>query len=448
MDRDTNVVLPTFYDLRRHGTDKKSILESVVKLSLSAVKSEPQPENHLLPLGKYVLLDPRPWYREVDASPLNTRAWCYQERLLSSRILHFCKTRIFFECLDSKCSEDHPHGIEKDIFIQDVKVNSPRGRMLKLKEYGESDVAKLAHSIWAATASQYSERTFTFVSDRLVAVSSIAQRYRDLMSLQKRSTERPIECHREDQKLPDYFMGIWLCNEYAVNNLCWGTRPSLGSRPAELQAIAPSWSFGSVTSEVLFGVVQGAGSSIDEATELASIMKVDADLKDGHSFENAMWTGLLNPGGGALWLEGHLLPVTLSTAVIEEAAVSDDPRSVLTSAGTWDNHPVLVVDNEARKWGWQADALRTGSSEDNHSWSGQYFAMPLCAMPSQKQIYGIILEWVDQGDGCYRRVGSFNWDSGFDTAMQQCTARVELEGLEPKFYESQAKNGRVKVKII
>lgn len=48
----------------------------------------------------------------VDAAPWNTRAWTYQERLLSTKRLYFCKDQLFFDCQHGQYREDmliEPH---------------------------------------------------------------------------------------------------------------------------------------------------------------------------------------------------------------------------------------------------------------------------------------------------------------------------------------------------
>lgn len=50
-----------------------------------------------------VLRPPEIWIR---ASKWNTRAWTFQERLLSKRCLFFTEGRVYFQCLSTGMSED------------------------------------------------------------------------------------------------------------------------------------------------------------------------------------------------------------------------------------------------------------------------------------------------------------------------------------------------------
>jgi hypothetical protein len=38
--------------------------------------------------------------RQADKCPLLARAWSYQERVLSSRVLHFCTEELFQNCME------------------------------------------------------------------------------------------------------------------------------------------------------------------------------------------------------------------------------------------------------------------------------------------------------------------------------------------------------------
>ncbi|KAK4107505.1 HET-domain-containing protein [Canariomyces notabilis] len=61
--------------------------------------------------------------RGVDRSPLNKRAWVFQERLLSHRILHFGDDMLFWECRQRVASELDQDGYVYRRFPQDFKDN-------------------------------------------------------------------------------------------------------------------------------------------------------------------------------------------------------------------------------------------------------------------------------------------------------------------------------------
>ncbi|KAK4445673.1 heterokaryon incompatibility protein-domain-containing protein [Podospora aff. communis PSN243] len=57
--------------------------------------------------------------RRVESAPLTRRAWVFQERLLSRRILHFCADTVLFECNTLQASEVNPEGAayEKEPYV-------------------------------------------------------------------------------------------------------------------------------------------------------------------------------------------------------------------------------------------------------------------------------------------------------------------------------------------
>lgn len=61
--------------------------------------------------------------RSVDRSPLNSRAWVQQERLLSRRILHFGAEMIYWECSRRSASELNPNGYVYKRYPDDFKDN-------------------------------------------------------------------------------------------------------------------------------------------------------------------------------------------------------------------------------------------------------------------------------------------------------------------------------------
>jgi hypothetical protein len=91
-----------------------------------------------------------------DHAPLFQRAWAFQERLLSQRILHFLKTEIVFECEESLWCECG----EKDSY-----------------EDSNYDKEVYRSSTWEELVEQYVSRSLTYPTDMLPAISAIARDY-------------------------------------------------------------------------------------------------------------------------------------------------------------------------------------------------------------------------------------------------------------------------------
>ncbi|KFY40316.1 hypothetical protein V494_03573 [Pseudogymnoascus sp. VKM F-4513 (FW-928)] len=102
---------------------------------------------------------PSKFYNSVVRSPLGDRAWAVQERLLSPRTLHFSKTDLFWECRHRDASESFPEGSpafeHQHMFHRDRKPIS---------------------EIWHTIIKLYTGSKLSFPSDKLVAISGLAQR--------------------------------------------------------------------------------------------------------------------------------------------------------------------------------------------------------------------------------------------------------------------------------
>jgi hypothetical protein len=65
----------------------------------------------------------------VENAPVMKRGWAFQERILASRVLHFCDWLNFFECNTMRASEYHPDGLhypEKRHLRADGTLRTPR----------------------------------------------------------------------------------------------------------------------------------------------------------------------------------------------------------------------------------------------------------------------------------------------------------------------------------
>ncbi|TID20078.1 HET-domain-containing protein [Venturia nashicola] len=137
---------------------------------------------HILEMDGLVLANRLPSAQKlVDESVWNSRAWTYQERLLSRRILFLTDRQTFFTCLQMQCCEDtvteysvsHPEpgfetvssiDDEKDEYLQFHTAISPL-------EYPHDDMTELQK--YAHHVTEYSRRSLSFESDVLNAFQGV-----------------------------------------------------------------------------------------------------------------------------------------------------------------------------------------------------------------------------------------------------------------------------------
>jgi hypothetical protein len=162
------------------------------------------------------------WRDRLERAPLNARAWVFHERVLSSRILHFSHSQLFWECQEKGACEAFPYGMEGRIHdtISCKKLVSGR----ELVGYG-SEADFMMQEYWDYVVIQYSKTCATFSKDRLIAVSGIA-----------------LEFHRLVRSA--YYASLW---EYHLP-ICLLWSPGTGSRFKDY--VAPSWSWASFNGNV------------------------------------------------------------------------------------------------------------------------------------------------------------------------------------------------------
>lgn len=155
----------------------------------------------------------------LEKSSLYSRGWTFQERVLSLRTVHFGK-QLYWECCSLRASTTFPSSV-------DYPCNFVDDSVLKFKQLslnpGE-DVAGTLHRTWCSVVRDYSKRDFTEPSDRLIALSGVAKRLRQVYSLS------------EDE----YLYGLW--KPCLPEQLLWGIETDQRFDTKQTNA-GPSWSW-------------------------------------------------------------------------------------------------------------------------------------------------------------------------------------------------------------
>lgn len=141
------------------------------------------------------------WEARVNDSPLASRGWIFQEQLLSSANIHFGDHEVLFECLEMRASEslgsdkdyqsfsrwDHPFFKER----LPIPAAIDGGPVSSVESYGSAydyheglraPGNSNKHEAWHGLLRQYTTLQLTVSSDRLVALSGVAQYFKSLAS--------------------------------------------------------------------------------------------------------------------------------------------------------------------------------------------------------------------------------------------------------------------------
>lgn len=149
-------------------------------------------------------------YRESTADTyLATRAWAFQEKLLSPRTIYFGDSGLFWECRHHISSESVPEGFP-----------GLPSRQLVVDEDKPLD--------WRGIVEQYSQANLTYGSDRLPALSGVAARQQQVTG---------------DQ----YLAGMW--RESLITQLPWKLVGAKSRRP---DWRAPTWSWASIDGQARY----------------------------------------------------------------------------------------------------------------------------------------------------------------------------------------------------
>ncbi|KKZ66851.1 hypothetical protein EMCG_07456 [[Emmonsia] crescens] len=170
--------------------------------------------------------------------PLLTRGWVYQERMLSTRILHFSRYELFFECRSSifcECDDIEFNGSSPETPIALFKIEHAEALHDYTSSWAEQFQGAIRYqgaSLWRTMVGCYTALLLTKSKDRLPAISGIA---------------KDLGARRQSR----YLAGLW---EESINDdLLWTVHwRSRHQKARPYPRNAPTWSWASTESCIMY----------------------------------------------------------------------------------------------------------------------------------------------------------------------------------------------------
>lgn len=164
----------------------------------------------------YLPVDNPIFHQEFTYRPLLTRGWCFQERVLSPRALHWSANCLYWQCQSlTEASEQDPDDElprAYPAFARDEPQIFQKGAEFALS------------SSWLRAVVAYMRTDFTYLTDRLIAIESLGTRLAEIHGV-------------------EYFAGVF--SSELTRGLLW--RLMGDSESSEKLSYFPSWSWASST---------------------------------------------------------------------------------------------------------------------------------------------------------------------------------------------------------
>lgn len=202
--------------------------------------------------------------------PLLTRAWVYQERMLSARVVHFGHHELFFECrvtVECECNGIRHHGSSDAAAIVLMKMEHGMALYAYRKPSipGPEFDANLQYrraQVWRSIVSAYTALSLTVFKDKLPAIGGLA---------------RGMAGTRKTR----YWAGVW---EDSINDdLLWTVYATTTRKLPPSPRNAPTWSWASVENDVSYwdlilysNMDEELGNHFDERLPCEHFAKIEA----------------------------------------------------------------------------------------------------------------------------------------------------------------------------
>lgn len=174
--------------------------------------------------GHWLTADSTGIFEAVTKAQLARRAWVFQERQLSRRVLHFTSREVVWECCADGAyfaCETFPRGAPLPVLFGGRPKYQGQGL-----SGGGGGTGGEVYGTWDMLCRSYSEKKLSHGSDKAVALSGLAREFQALL---------PRDA---------YLAGMW--RSLLPQSLLWKSADSSGRVESSESYVAPSWSWLSI----------------------------------------------------------------------------------------------------------------------------------------------------------------------------------------------------------
>ncbi|KAH6876338.1 heterokaryon incompatibility protein-domain-containing protein [Thelonectria olida] len=322
--------------------------------------------------------DPEPHvigHSTVSYHPLLTRAWVYQERLLSPRVLHFGPYELFMECRAStqcECDDIAYHGSSDEAPVGLIKLLYSEA-IYPTNDYGEEwhiFAAYYLARVWRTLICNYTALGITKDSDRLPAIGGLARNLGEVRKI-------------------DYIAGLW---ENTINDdLLWYVLvPETRKTPRPRPATAPTWSWASVGTWVSYWDHMYFYDPEEDVTE-------DQRLPCQHFSKVERWH--LDPAGVDEFGQMRQATITI-TGLVAEGFLESEPRG--------DGNTLQYVKFPNARLKFHADYVLSHGGEDQVPLGTKLTCLRMSQLQEGRRDHHIslVLRSIDETNNVYERIGA------------------------------------------
>ena len=173
-----------------------TLWEDEINLNVEGIPVDPE-QGSQVSIQRCVIQDLSFWARTIDDAPVNRRGWVLQERMMASRVIHFCENQIAWECNHLEAAESARDGVPS-LHIQPIKPATDSVPPVRPEDY----YVTLSHCWGAATFKCLSPENESELLSDGITIKELPKTFRHAIKFARRLGSVPTFEPRTDLSKP------------------------------------------------------------------------------------------------------------------------------------------------------------------------------------------------------------------------------------------------------